>query len=96
MRCLYQGQLIDVTRLLKPAELMQARRDAERIMGLRPALDYVGQPYEERGRLLTPPLPGNPARQYAEEILAIPVGATAAQVFFGGKCFIAQIEVVEV
>jgi hypothetical protein len=96
MYCLYQGQLIDVTCLLKPVELAQARRDAERVMGLRPAFGYFGQPYEERNQFLTPPPPGDPVRQGAERILAIPEGATAAWVFFGGKCFIAQVEIVEV
>ena len=86
MRCLYHNQLIEVTRLLRPMELAQARRDAERVMGLRPTLT---------GELLIPPPDGDPVRVGAERVLAIPEGATATQLFFGGQCFIDQVEVLE-
>ena len=96
MHCLYHGKPVEVTTwILTPAELAKARRDAERVMGLRPAFEHVGQPYKERGQYLVPPAPGDPVRVAAERVLAIPEGATAAQLFFGGQCFIDQVEVLE-
>lgn len=70
----YKGQVVSTYGRgeVAPEKLQTLKEDAERIMGLRPAMriDSIGQKVQGR-EFLTPPPEGDSTRKYAERILAL-------------------------
>lgn len=70
----YKGSVVSVYGKgeVAPEKLQVMKKDAERIMGLRPAmrLTWAGQKVEGT-EYLTPPPEGDSTREYAERILAL-------------------------
>lgn len=74
----YKGEIVSVYKRgeVSPEKLRTLKEDAERIMGLRPALrknwiENHEKYMNEKSEYLTPPPEGDSTREYAERILAL-------------------------